>query len=134
MDDQISSIQMLSDFINDETQGCYNVEQEIFLIENNGVIMQQISQWLIVVILPITTVIFITSGVQAWRTHGCSFDSIVLFLCAIYNLIYMFEDLIKCSRCKRQLGVRGKSAEAKAEDKVFIIDSTNVKFRYKTFI
>lgn len=45
-----------------------------------------------------------------------------------------FEDLIKCSRCKRQLGVRGKSAEAKAEDKVFIIDSTNVKFRYKTFI
>lgn len=77
--------------------GCFNVESEIFLFDNKGVVMQQISQWLIVVILPITTFFFLYAGIKAHRTHGFSFDSIILYLAAVYNLIYMFEDLIKCT-------------------------------------
>lgn len=60
--------------------------------------MQQFSQWFIVILLPITTLIFICGGIQAHRTHGCSFDSIVLYLCAVYNLFFLFEYFIKCSR------------------------------------
>ena len=41
--------------------------------------------------------IFIYAGVKAQRTHGCAFDSIVLYLCAWYNLMYIFEDLIWCT-------------------------------------
>ena len=59
--------------------------------------MEQISQWLVIIILPLTTVVFIAGGIQACRTHGFSFDSNVLFLCAIYNLIFLFVDQIKCS-------------------------------------
>lgn len=36
-------------------------------------------------------------GCQAQRTHGCSFDSFVLYLCAIYNLFFLFEYFVKCS-------------------------------------
>lgn len=46
--------------------------------------------------LPITMLIFIVSGVRAFRTHGCSFDSIVLFLCAGYNALYIFRGCIIC--------------------------------------
>ena len=59
--------------------------------------MEQISQWLVVIILPITTIFFIFAGVRAQQTYGCSFDSLVLYLSALYNMVYMFEDLIKCS-------------------------------------
>lgn len=41
--------------------------------------------------------IFVCAGLQAQRTHGFSFDSIVLYLCAFYNLFYLFEDFVKCS-------------------------------------
>lgn len=44
-----------------------------------------------------TTFAFLYAGYQAQRTHGCSFDSIILYIAAIYNMIYIFEDLIKCS-------------------------------------
>ena len=54
-------------------------------------------QWITVVLLPVTTFVFIFAGVQAHRTHGCTFDSIVLYLCAFFNLFYMFEDFIDCS-------------------------------------
>jgi len=48
-------------------------------------------QWFIVVVLPVTTIIFVCAGWQAYRTHGaCSFDSMVLYLCAGYNLFFMF--------------------------------------------
>lgn len=49
-----------------------------------------------VTILPITSIVFILAGLRAFRTHGCSFDSIVLFLCAAYNLLYLFRGLIIC--------------------------------------
>ena len=94
----LSLLNSLSEMIMDESQGCrHDVSQEIFLVSNNGVVMQQIAQWMLVIVLPVTTIVFIGGGIQACRTHGCAFDSIVLYLCAIYNMIYMFEDLIKCS-------------------------------------
>ena len=78
------------DLFGDEL-GCYIDEHEIYLIQNHDVVVQQISQWLIVMILPITTLIFVYAGWQAQRTHGfCAFDSMVLYLCAIYNLFQMY--------------------------------------------
>ena len=77
--------------------GCTIDQREIYLVNNQDVVIHQISQWLMVCILPFTTLIFIFAGVQAHRTHGCSFDSIVLYLCAFYNLFYMYEDLIRCT-------------------------------------
>ena len=48
--------------------------------------------------LPITTLVFVWAGMQAARTHGCAeFDSMVLYLCAIYNLFFMYERLVKCT-------------------------------------
>ena len=60
--------------------------------------MEQIAQWLVVICLPITTILFIFAGVRAQETYGCHFDSLVLYLSALYNMVFMFEDLIKCSR------------------------------------
>ena len=97
MVDQISRILMLSDLISEDNEGCYNISMDSFLIENNGVVMEQIAQWLVIIILPITTIIFVAGGIQACRTHGFSFDSNVLFLCAIYNMIFLWIDQIQCT-------------------------------------
>jgi hypothetical protein len=59
--------------------------------------MQQVSQWLILLTLPITTIVFAGAGIEAQRTHGCSFDSLVLYLCAFYNMFFLFEYLVVCS-------------------------------------
>ena len=60
--------------------------------------MYQIAQWSLIIALPITTIVFLCAGIQAHRTHGgLSFDSMVLYLCAIYNVIFLVEDLIHCT-------------------------------------
>lgn len=64
---------------------------------NRGVFVQQVAQWLLVTILPITTCVFLVSGTKAFRIHGCSFDSIVLFLCAAYNLLYIVRGTAICT-------------------------------------
>lgn len=75
----------------DEPVGCFTDEHEIFLINNQGVVVEQIAQWFLVISLPLTTLVFVWAGVQAARTHGCrEFDSVVLYLCAIYNLFFMW--------------------------------------------
>ena len=51
--------------IDEDPVGCYIDEQEIFLIQNNEVVVQQISQWLLVVVLPVTTIVFVYAGWQA---------------------------------------------------------------------
>ena len=77
--------------------GCFAQSHETFLVNANGVIVQQISQWFILIVLVITTIVFIFAGLQAHRTHGpCAFDTIVLYLCAIYNIIFIIEKLIYC--------------------------------------
>lgn len=78
--------------------GCYIDDRAIYLIDNEGVLVEQLSQWFIVIMLPITTLVFVWAGVGAARTHGClEFDSVVLYLCAIYNLLFMWEHLVKCT-------------------------------------
>ena len=47
----------------DSQHGCFNDPHEIFLTDNQGVVMQQISQWIIVIILPLTTLIFVFAGI-----------------------------------------------------------------------
>jgi hypothetical protein len=56
--------------------------------------LEQFIQWVMVVMLPLATLVFAFAGVQAFRTHGCSFDSIVLFLCGAFNLVYLMTDLL----------------------------------------
>lgn len=81
----------------DEGIGCYLSSHEIYLIDNRGVLAEQIFQWMLVFLLPVATLVFAIAGVRAFRTHGCSFDSIVLFLCGVYNVIYIYEDMVHCS-------------------------------------
>ena len=84
--------------IEEESLGCYIEDRAIYLVDNNGVLVEQLSQWFIVIMLPITTLVFVWAGVGAARTHGClEFDSVVLYLCAIQNLLFMWDHLVKCT-------------------------------------
>ena len=44
-----------------------------------------------------------------------------------------FRDLVKCSRCKHPLGVRGTSENTQNE-KCYLVKQETIKFRYKTFL
>jgi hypothetical protein len=89
----------------DGSQGCFIDSHVVYFIDNNGVLAEQIAQWLIVVILPVTTLIFIFAGVQANRTHGCSFDSLVLFASGFYNLLFMSTELVYCNAAAQLLRI-----------------------------
>ena len=92
------SLQQHGDVQEEHHVGCFIDDHEIYLIQNHDVVVQQIQQWLIVIILPITTIIFVYAGWQAQRTHGFgAFDSMVLYLCAIYNLFQLYQQLITCT-------------------------------------
>ena len=51
-----------------------------------------------IIVVPILTMLFGYAGAQAWRTHrGFSFDSNVLFLCAIYNAVFFLTNMVRCT-------------------------------------
>ena len=78
-------------------EGCYIQSHQIFLIDNRGVVFEQMSQWLLVILLPLATFAFAWAGVQNYRTHGSSFDSKILFISGVFNLIYFWEEFVMCS-------------------------------------
>jgi len=43
--------------------GCYLSSHAIYLIDNKGVLMEQIFQWLTVFVLPAATLVFVIAGV-----------------------------------------------------------------------
>ena len=94
LDGMVTSLAAQFDLESD--QGCYLAEHELYLLNNRGVLLHQISQWLMVLVLPITSFIFTFAGIRAFKTHGPSFDSIVLFLCASYNVLYLVRGVALC--------------------------------------
>ena len=80
-----------------EERGCYTLAHQIFLIDNRGVVFEQISQWLLVILLPLATFLFAWAGRENYRTHGSSFDSKILFISGVFNMIYFWEEFVLCS-------------------------------------
>ena len=61
-------------------------------------LFEQISQWLLVILLPLATFLFAWAGLQNYRTHGgSSFDSKILIISGVYNMIYFWEEFVLCS-------------------------------------
>ena len=87
--------------------GCYTSRAPgISLLDSHGILLKQITQWCMVIIVPILTILFSYAGVQAWRTHReFSFDSNVLFLCAIYNAVFFVTNTIRCSAVAQYIDI-----------------------------
>lgn len=84
--------------VDDTLQECFVSRKEIFLINNRGIISEQIIQWLALILMPIFTVLLIYAGILAKRTHRkLSFDGMCLFTVAVFNTVYLFNQFVRCT-------------------------------------
>ena len=83
----------------EEQPGCYISELSfVELLSKEGDLVERINQWGFLILLPILALLFIYGGVLAVRTHGeFGFDGNVLFLCAVYNIVFIANYCFACS-------------------------------------
>ena len=87
-----------TNFSAETTEGCHISDAPQFhLGDDQNNIVQSLGGWFYICLIPILTVIFFFSGIQAMRTHReCNFDSNVLFLSGLYNVVFLTQNFISC--------------------------------------
>ena len=89
------------------TEGCQMSDEPQFHLgnESNNVV-QSVGGWLYISTIPLLTGLFFFAGIQAVRTHReCSFDSNVLFLSGMYNIVFLLQNFIQCQLFMQYLGL-----------------------------
>ncbi|CDW77435.1 UNKNOWN [Stylonychia lemnae] len=85
----------------DENEFCDSTESKYiepsFLIDNHGIPMESGRQWIIVLICPILSALFLFWGVKARMNHKTTtFDSVVLFTNAFINILILIDQFLYC--------------------------------------
>ena len=69
----------------------------LFLLDNRGVRLEQIVQWVVICYLPFTIFMFVYAGFKAYKTYGrMTFDSGVCWVSAVIDSTTFYQMYIQC--------------------------------------